>query len=777
MSPRPCVESIPAPAFQWIFQRTVSGADDRGRYGSPEKGNTTMLTRLGRLAVRRSRAVLIGVLLVFLGLAVYGAGAQNDLDLARWSSPGTESVRAGDVLREEFGTGNPNLALLVTARDGDVDSAGTRDAARALAQEVERLPLVTDVTSYWDSDSLALRGTDGRRALVLVRLEGSATEAREQLATLSPRLTRTTDELTVQVGGQEEISRQVGEQARTDFLRAELFALPAVLLLLVLVYRRTTAALLTVAVGLLSVLGTLAGLRVIAQFTEVSTFAANLALVLGLGLGVDYSLFVISRYREERAVGRPGPDAVVRATAVAGRTVVFSGVTVAVSLCALLVFPFFFLSSFAYAGVLVVVTAVAGAVVFLPAALARWGHRVERPDAPTTSGFWHRTALAAMRRPLLAGAGVLTVLLLAASPLLGLRFGLPDERTLPEGTSSRTTSEIVHEEFPAEPTDTIQVVLTKPTTKSLTGAPTEAPTTTAATRAYAAELSSIPGVFQVDAPSGTYRDGRRTGAPGQDRLTAPDGRVRLALVPTQEAMRGDVPALVERVRDLPAPDGVLVGGYPGETTDFRATLLDRLPLAAGLVLGATYLILFLMTGSVLLPLKATVLNLLSLAVMFGCLVWVFQDGNLSGVLGFTPTGSIEPSIPVLMFCVAYGLSMDYEVFLLSRIKEEHDRTGDTVSAVAEGIRRSAPLITAAAGILALSFLSYATGGVVFLKELGIGTALTILVDATLIRVVLLPVTMRLAGRANWWAPKPLRRFRIKEAAEPELDQVLHREYV
>lgn len=732
-----------------------------------------MLTRLGRLAVRRSRAVLIGVLLTFLGLAAYGAGAQNDLDLARWSSPGTESVRAGDVLREEFGTGNPNLALLVTARDGDVDSARTRDAARALAQEVEGLPLVTDVTSYWDSDSLALRATDGRRALVLVRLEGSATEAREQLATLSPRLTRTTDELTVQVGGQEEISRQVGEQARTDFLRAELFALPAVLLLLVLVYRRTTAALLTVAVGLLSVLGTLAGLRAIAQFTEVSTFAANLALVLGLGLGVDYSLFVISRYREERAAGRPGPDAVVRATAVAGRTVVFSGVTVAVSLCALLVFPFFFLSSFAYAGVLVVVTAVAGAVVFLPAALARWGHRVERPAARTSSGFWHRTALAAMRRPLLAGAGVLTVLLLAASPLLGLRFGLPDERTLPEGTSSRTTSEIVHEEFPAEPTDTIQVLLTKPST----GTSAEAPAKAADLRAYVAELSSIQGVFQVDAPSGTYRDGQRTGAPGQDRLTAPDGRVRLALVPTQEAMRGDVPALVERVRDVPAPDGVLVGGYPGETTDFRATLLDRLPLAAGLVLGATYLILFLMTGSVLLPLKATVLNLLSLAVMFGCLVWVFQDGNLSGVLGFTPTGSIEPSIPVLMFCVAYGLSMDYEVFLLSRIKEEHDRTGDTGHAVAEGIRRSAPLITAAAGILALSFLSYATGGVVFLKEMGIGTALTILVDATLIRVVLLPVTMRLAGRANWWAPKPLRRFRIKEAPEPEPDQVLRREYV
>lgn len=259
-------------------------------------------------------------------------------------------MRAADRLREDFRTGNPNLALLVTARDGTVDSPRTERAARELAAEVEQLPLVTDVTSYWDADSPALRAEDGRHALILVRLEGSATETREELAALSPELTRTTAELEVRVGGQEEISRQVGEEARADFLRAEAFALPAVLLLLILVYRRTTAALLTVGVGLFSVVGTLAGLRLIARFTEVSTFAANLALVLGLGLGIDYSLFVINRYREERAAGHAQQEAAVRATVAAGRTVVFSGVTVAVSLCALLVFPFFFLNSFAYAG-------------------------------------------------------------------------------------------------------------------------------------------------------------------------------------------------------------------------------------------------------------------------------------------------------------------------------------------------------------------------------------------------------------------------------------------
>lgn len=281
-----------------------------------------MLTRLGRLAVRRSRAVLTGALLVLLGLGAYGAGAQEDLDLSRWSAPGTESVRAGDLLRDDFRTGNPNLALLVTARDGDVDSARTERAARELLAEVEELPLVMDVTSYWDADSSALRGEDGRRALILVHLAGDATETREELATLSPRLTRTTPELDVRVGGQEEISRQVGEEARADFLRAEAFALPVVVLLLILVYRRTAAALLTVAVGLLSVLGALAGLRLLAQFTEVSTFAANLALVLGLGLGVDYGLFVINRYREERGAGRDREAAVLAATVTAGRTVV-----------------------------------------------------------------------------------------------------------------------------------------------------------------------------------------------------------------------------------------------------------------------------------------------------------------------------------------------------------------------------------------------------------------------------------------------------------------------
>ncbi|ARQ72052.1 MMPL family transporter [Streptomyces marincola] len=727
-------------------------------------GDGGPLARLGRFTVRRAGAVLIAALVMFLGAGLYGAGAQSDLDMARWDAPGTESVRVQDVLREEYGTGNPNLALLVTARHGDVDTAAVAAAGRDLAAELAGHPMVTDVASYWEERDPALRSTDGQRALVLARLEGTATDTRTELADLSPRLARTTPDIDVTVGGQEEVSRQVGEQAAQDFLTAELVVLPAVLLLLILVYRRTVAALLTVGVGLLSVLGTLAGLRLLAQFTQVSTFAANLALVLGLGLGIDYCLFVINRYREERAAGLPREDAVRRSVAVAGRTVMFSGLTVAVSLSTLLVFPFFFLSSFAYAGVLVVLTAVAGAVVVLPAALVRWGHRVERPGtpaAPADGGFWRRTALAVMRRPVLAGAAALAVLLVAASPVLGLRFGLPDQRTLPEGTSSREMSEDVREHFAAEATDTLYVVSEGPTGVA-----------EADVASYAAELSRVPGVFHAVSAAGTHRAGELVAPPGaaaRDAVSASGGAL-ISVVPTQEAMEGDVPGLVADIRDVPAPYAAEVGGYPAETSDFRATLLERVPLVAALVLLVTCGVLFLMTGSVLLPLKATVLNLLSLSVMFGALVWIFQDGNFSGLLGFTPTGSIEPSIPMLMFCVTYGLSMDYEVFLLSRIKEEHDLTGDTRHAVATGIARTAPLITAAAGILVVTFATYATSGIVFLKELGVGTALVILADATLIRMVLLPVSMRLAGAANWWAPPLLRRvharFGLREHAAP-----------
>ncbi|WP_405772258.1 MMPL family transporter [Streptomyces sp. NBC_01538] len=729
------------------------------------------LHRLGAFAAARRRTVLIAGAVLFLLAAAFGAGAQAALSLSRFEAPGSESATAEQILHQQFKDGSPNYVLLVTTKDGGtVDDPEVVAEGRKLTEDLAGREGVDTVGSYWSrGEHSALVSEDRSQALVVAWLQGTATEVRSELATITPDFTRDTKLLTVRPGGQDEVFRQVGEETRRDFLRAEAVVIPAVLLLLLWVYRRWSAAALTLGIGFFSVLATLAMLRGVTAFTEVSTFAANLALVLGLGLGLDYSLFIISRFREEMTATPGGSDAdrhaaVVRTVASAGRTVLFSGFTVAASLAALFLFPFPFLQSFAWAGIAVVGSAAFGAVVLLPAALAAVGRRTLRPgrtDPAVETGRWYRNTLRVMRRPLLYGLPVLIALLALGAPFLGARFGLPDERVLPASASSRVVQEEIRTGFAAEETDALQIVTTGEATGNAPGPD------------YAERLSRVPGVFQVDTGSGTYRDGDRVGATTDPGRFEAGEHTRLTVVPDQEALAGDMARFVERVRAVDAPyTEVRVGGFPAAMTDFRGELLDRLPYVVALILLVTFVILFLMTGSLLIPAKATIANVLSLSVMFGVLVWVFQDGNLSGLLGFTASGRMEPSIPILMFCIAYGLSMDYEVFIMARIKEAYDRTGDNTSAVAEGIQRSAPLVTSAAAILALTFATYATGGVVFLKELGIGMALAVLVDALLIRTLLVPAFMGLAGKANWWAPAPLRRLHARygiseaPAAEP-----------
>ncbi|RKS76903.1 RND superfamily putative drug exporter [Actinomadura pelletieri DSM 43383] len=713
-----------------------------------------LMRRLGLFAVRRRRWVLGMGLLVLVVAGVVGAGAMSALTLARFESPGSESVRADTELRQRLGTGHLNMVLLVTAKRGTVDSAETAEAGQAVARDLAAEPGVSQVSSYWSRGrSPTLRGEDLRSALAVAHVAGDATAARERLGELSPRFTREDARVKVRVGGQEEVFRQVGEQARQDFARAELLMLPVVFVLLVFAFGGPLAALLPLGVGIFATLGTLAALRGVAAFTDVSTFAANLTLVMGLGLGIDYSLFIVSRFQEELAGGARPHEAAARAVGRAGRTVLFSGLTVAVSLLGLLAFPFPFLRSFAYAGFFVVLFGVVGAVVLLPAALAVVGPRLARSRPAGRhrpawdTGLWHGVAVRVMRRPVLVGLAVVALLVALGSPLLGLRTGFPDERVLPGSASGRQVQEEIRDGFAAEETDALRVVV-------------PAGTGPAEIERYSGALARVPGVAQVDSPAGSFVDGRRTAAPDTARFAA---GAWLSVVPTQDALEKDPFGLVGDVRAVPAPDGTVVGGYPADLADFRTALVDRVPFVIALILAVSCLLIFLMTGSVLVPLKAAALNVLSLSVMFGALVWVFQDGNLSGTLGFTATGSLEPSIPILMFCVAFGLSMDYEIFMVSRIKEEYDRTGDNARSVAVGLQRGAPLITTAAAILAVSFASYATSGVVFLKMLGIGMALAVLLDATLIRALLVPAAMRLAGRANWWAPGPLRRVHARLA--------------
>ncbi|MBB5920764.1 RND superfamily putative drug exporter [Actinoalloteichus hoggarensis] len=692
-----------------------------------------------------------GLLLVLFG--VLAAGTMDSLALNRYEAMDSESVAAREVLGEQFGTGSPNVAILVSATQGTVDDAEVAEIGRGITESLAANPEVGDAWSYWSPNAPeTLAAVDRGHALVLAWVPGDADHVR---GTVLPDIDATVVEpidspaAEVVLGGGDEIFRVVAGQAREDFLRAELIILPLVALLLWAVYRRIAPALVTLGIGLFSVVGTLAILRIVTAFTEVSTFASNIALVLGIGLGVDYGLFVIYRFREELAAGRTVELAVRRTTAGAGRTVLFSGLTVAASLAVLFVFPFPFLSSFAYAGIAVVATAILGAVVVLPAALALLGRRVVRKGAPRGAGeegFWHRTATRVMRRPVIAGGIGLVILLALGAPALGIQFGSPDDRIMSAEQPVRTMYDTIRADFATEDADAVQVVA---------GQADEA-----ALPEYAAALSEIPGVLRVDSAAGSFAEGERVGEPG------PDGAERfsdgtgtwLAVLPTGDRLADDPTGLVAEVRSVEAPFDVQVGGYPAELTDYRDGVVERLPLVLGLILVVTFVVLFLMTGSVIAPLKASVLNLLSLSVMFGVLVWGFQEGALSGVLGFTPTGSIEPSIVLLMFCIAYGLSMDYEVFLLARIKEDYDRTGDLDGSVPRGIARSAPLVTAAAALLAVSFAVYATSEITFLQQLGIGMALAVFVDATLIRGVLVPAFMRLAGGANWWAPGPLRRL-------------------
>jgi len=731
----------------------------------------SIVTKLGIFITKSKRVIAVMSIIQLVVLAVIGTGGVNRLSLSRWEVPGSESYEAGRLLERQFDAGSPNLVLLVTAKSGSVDDPAVREAGLSLTAELTAEPAVKRADSYWlRGGSPTLRSEDGRQALILATLNGTVTEARTALGELSPRYMRDDGLVRVEVGGQDEIFRQAAELARQDFVRAEMIILPGVLLLLFLVYRRFRATALTIGAGLYAMVGTLAGLAGLISFTEVSTFALNLALVMGLGLGIDYSLFMITRFREELAAGRSVQEAVVRTVNTAGRTVLFSGVTVAAACAVLFVFPFPFLQSFAYTGVLVVLFGLIGSVIILPAWFALLGERLARkrkvPAAAAESrpGRWNRYAKQVMKRPALYGAAASVALLLLASPVLHLRFGLPDHRVLPPDVSSRVVEVQKNANFIAEETDAIQVV-------APAAGNSADPVMLDAIGDYAARLSRIDGIVQVDSLAGSYADGTLVIEPNasHERFAGSFGGTYLTVIPSGEAISERASEIVREVRAAVAPFEVLVGGYPADLTDFRDALLERVPLALALIFLVTFVLLFLMTGSLLIPFKATVLNMLSLTIMFGALVWVFQDGNLAGLLGFTPAGSIEPSIPILMFCIAYGLSMDYEVFILSRIKEEYDRSGNLEEAVAGGLQKSGSLVTTAAGILAFTFAAYAFGDIVFLKMLGVGMTLAILVDATLIRAVLVPAFMKLAGRANWWLPKPLRavynRFGISESGE------------
>ncbi len=716
------------------------------------------MERLGRFAVHRRRWILVAAIAGIVAAGALGGNVAIHLSNGGFDNPSSESSRAAASLERVFHTGSPNFVLLVTANGGSVDAPSVASEGAALTRRLAAEPGVADVASYWSQGNApALRSTNGAQALILARITGTDDQVRDRVKVLAPRYTQSTAAATVAVGGRAQIFNQVGTQVEHDLRRAEAISIPITMLLLIVVFGSVVAAGLPLTIGIASILGTFLILRILASLTQVSIFSLNLTTALGLGLAIDYSLFILSRYREEVRGGMAPHDAVVRSVATAGRTVAFSAVTVAISLGALLIFPLSFLRSFAYAGIAVVAFAAVSALVVLPAVIAVLGRRVDtltiwhRRTPEPGQGFWHRLATFVMRRPAVIAVSVVALLLVLGAPFFRVNFGLPDDRVLPATASSHQVQDAIRTGFASDELNTLPIVAF--------GVRTNDPS---AVDGYASQVSSLHGVAAVQAATGTYAGGRQVAAATQAsaRFTAARPAERatwFAVVPTVEPYSDAGETLVHEIRSLSPPFSVQVGGSSAELVDSKASIFGRVPVAAGLIGLVTFVVLFLMSGSVVVPAKAVVLNLLSLSATFGAMVWIFQQGHLSGALGFTPTGMIDTTTPILMFCIAFGLSMDYEVFLLSRIKEEHDRTGDNTASVAMGLERTGRIVTAAAGLLAVVFIAFATSEITFIKLLGVGMALAVLMDATLIRGTLVPAFMRLAGRANWWAPAWLRR--------------------
>jgi putative drug exporter of the RND superfamily len=742
---------------------------------------------------RRPKAVL---LIAALFLLVGGAASMNvrhHLGVGGFYAAGEESTRADAAFDSGLPTGPHNLVVVAeTSGTRGVDSPAAVSAGRALTEQLRHDKGISSVVSYWTTSDAALRSADGRTALVLARITGTEDERKTTLVRLFPRIHGQQGALSLRLGGQPAVEREVTDRSEKDLRRMELLATPVVSVVLLFVFGSVVASLLPLVIGLTAIVGTLVTLRLLTVVTDVSMYSLNIATALSLGLAIDYGLFIVTRYREELDAGSDVPAAVATTLATAGRTVLFSALTVALSLSSLLVFPLYYLRSFAYAGIAVVGFAALSAVVVLPAVLLVLGRRVDRWDvvrafasrrgrnrgrhnalrrrlaaaAPSGgrlsrsgTGRWHRLATFVMRHPVPLVIGGVTILLVLGSPFLGVRYALPDESSLPRSSESHQVVDLLQTEFGSLSTDAMYVVSP------------ERRLSRDQTSEYAAAVSRVTGVSTVTSSAGTFSHGVLV-APASTASGGFDGPraswISVDLAGNPQGLQAE--AAVTAVRSIAAPAPVLVGGVAAHLVDTRATLGRALPWAVTIVAVSTLVLLFLFTGSVLIPIKAVLLNLLSLSATFGAAVWIFQEGHLRWLLGdFQTNGAIELTTPILLFAVAFGLSMDYELFLLSRIKEEYQRLNNNTAAVAAGLEKTGRLVTYAALLFVIVMITFATSGLSVLKLVGVGLGLAVFMDATLVRAILVPAVMRLAGNANWWAPRVLRdlhqRIGLRDSAE------------
>jgi RND superfamily putative drug exporter len=694
-----------------------------------------MFDSLARLANGNAKRVGLLAIVFFLLAGAIGGSVADRLDPYGAEDPDTEAVQAMDRL-EEAGLRVP--AVIVVVEDAPVADPATRERVVALQREVSGRDDVAAVTGYYDTRSPAFVSRDRRSTYFAVALEATGDkQLQESGAEIAEELS---GEPGVVVGGFAVSTEQVNKQVEEDLKKAEMFAFPLLFLLSLLFFRSLVAALLPLMIGVLAIVGTFLILRVASEFASISIFALNLTTALGLGLAIDYSLFIVSRYREEIAKQGPGLAAMRRVLATAGRTVFFSSLTVSAALASLLVFPQRFLYSMGLGGALVALFAALISLTVLPAVLTLLGSRVnagapkflqrraEADARPAHEGFWYRLSRFVMRRPVPIATASALVLIVLGLPFLGIKFNTVDPTVLPESASARQAYDTVSREFPPYRDSPIWIAFEG-------GGPK------AAAR-FAAEVREVPGVADVAPPRQL------------------DGVIALQVVSENPFASEASQATVETIRQLPEPRAadVMVGGASADFIDFQGSLADHLPIALAIVVVSTLLILFLMTGSVVLPIKSLIMNFLNLSAVFGLLVLIFQDGRLEGLLDYSSPGALEQTMPILLFATAFGLSTDYAVFLLSRIKEARDSGASESEAVAIGLERTGRIVTAAALLFAVAVGAFATSQIIFIKEFGVGTALAVLIDASIIRALLVPSLMKMLGKWNWWAPKPLRRL-------------------
>ncbi len=739
--------------------RTVVGAVIR-----PSRGG--VLHRIAQLAIAAPRRMLAVAALVAVLAGILGVPVAKSLCACGFEDPSSESAKATELLTDKFDAGNVQMVIVVSAADG-ANGGPARAVGTELVDDLKRSPHVTSVTSLWTApapERAALASKDGRSGLIVAGIAGDENKTQEYAKELSDRLVHDRDGVTVRAGGDAMVNVEITEQSQRDLLLMESLAIPISFIVLVWVFGGALAAAVPLAVGGMAILGALAVLRGVTYFTDVSIFALNLSAAMGLALAIDYTLLIISRYRDELADGASRDDALVQTMATAGRTVVFSATIVALSMAVMAVFPMAFLKSFAYAGVATVAFAALAALFVTPAALVLLGDRLQAWGIRRLFGRHHglhrepeqpllyRWTKTLMRHALPAGLAVVALLVLLGAPFLGVKWGFPDDRVLPTTASAHQVGDEMRTGFPDDSATAVAIVV-----------PEVSDLTEAEINRYTADLARVPDVAGVSP------------------VQVVGGSAYLTVRSTAPLFSESSEAQLDGLHAVQGPGGreVLFAGTAQVNRDSVDAITSRLPVVLGLIAVIMFAVLFLLTGSVMIPLKALVLNMLSLSAAFGAMVWIFQDGHLGG-LGTTATGILVANIPVLLFCIAFGLSMDYEVFLVSRIREfwlKSSRTrADSDESVALGIARTGRVVTAAAVVMSISFAALIAAQVSFMRMFGLGLTLAILVDATLVRMVLLPAFMHVMGEWNWWAPKWMtklhNRIGIEDGLDPERPVVL-----